>query len=625
MLIRQGTVVGSYRVEGILGRGGMGVVYSASHLNLNRRVALKVLADDLGSSPEFLERFRREGRLQASLEHPHAVTVYEAGESDYGLYLAMQFIPGPTLALLCEERALDAARGLALLRQVGEALDFAHDAGLVHRDVKPQNVLVGDADDAYLGDFGLVRENTTRGFTATGRLLGTIAYLAPEVIQGAEAVPASDRYAFAAMTFECLTGTVLYPRGSEAAMLYAHTNEPPPSPSNRRRELPPGLDGVFRKALAKDPRERPESATAFVDTVSRTLEAADTADLGPPPLWPAALGATAETPVRLPSNETPGRRRMLPWVAGAAAAGAALALGIGALVSDDTGAAAAAVPPPLPGARVLGSDLGTPGTTLDCRGRVVVPTSPQCTIAQVALPGATLVVPEDGVVRRWGVRSARGEMALAFLRPRRGGASQYARSRDEFVGNDGVYMFSTDVAVERGDLVGLVVVGGSGVGARETAGATTERWIPHVGLARRPEYPPGTGFDNELLLRVELIPGAKQQVPHSVVGPAAAAASAGRVVARRKLHFNNGRPVEIDIVQLGSRYVIDEILGGVRAARMDVPGWVAGGTIITFHADPEGDSPNSVGIYLEYVPLESSRVLSHYYGAGDPAEFDFVM
>ena len=625
MLIERGTVVGSYTVEGILGRGGMGVVYSAQHVSLDRRVALKVLADDLSSSPEFVERFRREGRLQASLDHPHAVTVYDAGESDYGLYLAMRLVPGPTLAQLFEERALDAARGLALLRQVGDALDFAHDAGLVHRDVKPQNVLVGDAGDAYLGDFGLVREDTTGGFTATGRLLGTIAYLAPEVIQGGNAGPASDRYAFAAMTYECLTGSVVFPRGTEAAVLYAHTNEPPPSASSRRPELPPALDDVFTRALAKEPAARPESARRLVDFVSSALEDAGTKDLGPPPLWPTGPDLTAETPFRIQAPHPAKRRRLLPWVAAAAVAGGAVALGIGALVTDDAGNAEAAVPPPLPGARVLGSDLTRPGRTLDCRGRTVHPTSPQCTIAQVALPGATLVIPEDGVVRRWGVRSARGEMALAFLRPRRGGASQYARSRDEFVANDGVSMFSTDVAVERGDIVGLVVVGGSGVGARAAKGATTERWIPHVGLARRPEYPPGTGFDNELLLRVELIPGAKQRVPRSVAGPSAARLPAGRVVARRKLHFNNGRPVEIDIVQLGSRYVIDEILDGVRAARMDVPGWVAGGNIITFHADPEGDSPNSVGIYIEYVPLESSRVLSHYYDAGDPAEFDFVL
>src|SRR5947207_2673489 len=155
MFIEPGTIVGTYRIEGVLGRGGMAVVYSATHVELDRRVALKVIAEELSQSPEFVARFRREGRLQAALEHPHVVTVYEAGESEYGLYLAMRLVPGPTLALLIQERALDAARSLRLLRQVGDALDAAHAAGLVHRDVKPQNVLVGDADDAYLGDFGL--------------------------------------------------------------------------------------------------------------------------------------------------------------------------------------------------------------------------------------------------------------------------------------------------------------------------------------------------------------------------------------------------------------------------------------------------------------------------------------
>jgi serine/threonine protein kinase len=138
--------------------------------------------------------------------------------------------------------------------------------------------------------------------------LGTIAYLAPEVIQGGAAVPASDRYAFAAMTYECLTGSVVYPRGTEAAVLYAHTSESPPNASSRRPELPSSLDDVFRKALAKDPDARPDSARRLVDDVSHALDAAETEELGPPPLWPAGLDATAETP-RHAAHPAGSRRR----------------------------------------------------------------------------------------------------------------------------------------------------------------------------------------------------------------------------------------------------------------------------------------------------------------------------
>jgi protein kinase-like protein len=625
MLIQRGTIVGRYRIEGILGRGGMAVVYSARHVNVDRQVALKVLAEDLSSSPEFVDRFRREGRLQASLDHPHAVTVYEAGESEHGLYLAMQLVPGPTLALLFQERALDADRGLALLGQVGDALDAAHAAGLVHRDVKPQNVLVGDSEDAYLGDFGLVRDGAAGGFTSTGRLMGTIAYLAPEVIEGNTALPASDRYAFAAMTFECLTGSVVYPRGTEAAMLYAHTSDPPPSASGRRPELPASLDEVFAKALAKDPGIRPESARRLIDDVGDALDEAETKEFGPPPLWPAGLdAATAETPVRMQVPAPTARRRILPWVAGAAMAGAAVALGIGALVGGDAGRAEAAIPPPLPNSRVLGSTLEKPGRTLDCRGHTPRPASPECTIVQIDLPGATLVVPEDGVIRRWGVRSARGELSLAVLRPREGSANQIARSEAEFVENDGVYVFPTELAVERGDLVGVVLIaGGSGLGFRPIAGATTERWIPHLSGGRLPEFPPGHGFDDEILLRVEYVPAGEPRLPHQVNGPAAAPLPAGRVVLRRRVRFTGGRPVEIDLVKVGSRYVLDDVLEGKRTARIDLPGFRADGQMITFDVTPSGGLPGNVEIYMQYVGLESSRIRSHFYGA-DAHAFEYV-
>jgi hypothetical protein len=620
MFIEPGTVVGPYRVEGVLGRGGMGVVYSATHVELDRRVALKVLAEGLSQSPEFIDRFRREGRLQAALEHPHAVTVYEAGEDEYGLYLAMQLIAGPTLALLIQERALDAARALRLLRQVGDALDAAHAAGLVHRDVKPQNVLVGDSDDAYLGDFGLMRVGGTAGVTATGSLLGTIAYLAPEVIHGEEAVPGSDRYAFAAMTYECLTGTVVYPRGTEAAVLYAHTNEPPPSASSRRPELPAALDGIFASALAKDPAARPRSARVFVDGVSAALRAAGAEALEPPPFAFAVLDAETVEPLARPQPSVSDARRLIwRWAAVAAVAGAVVALGGRELFASGN-TEAAAVPAPLPGAVVLGSDLSKPGRTLDCREHAATSASPECTILQAELPGRTLVVPASGVIRRWGVRSAHGELSLAALRPREGGVSQFSRSQNEFVENDGVFTFPTDLTVERGDLLGLVVIAGSGVGARPSEGATTERWIPHVASTRRPDFAAGKGFDDELLLRVELVPGGKQRLPEEVVGAAAQRLPPGRVVARRRTRYLEGRPVEIDVVAVGKHLLLDELLDGRRAARIGMPGFRAGGRIVTLEVTPGEDS---VDVYVEYVGADSARILSHF-GTAEPRGFFFV-
>jgi serine/threonine-protein kinase len=621
--MERGAIVGSYVVEDSLGRGGMGVVYRARHVHLDRPVALKLLSAELSGSPEFAERFRREGRLQASLEHPHIVTVYEAGESEHGLYLAMRLVEGPTLALLLQAGGVDAARAVEILRQVGSALDAAHAAGLVHRDVKPQNIFV-EGDDAYLGDFGLVRSGALPGATAPGRLVGTVAYLAPEVIGGGDARPAADRYALAAVAFECLTGTPVYPRGTDAAVLHAHASEPPPRASDRRPELPVALDGLFAGALAKDPAERPDRAEAVADAIAAALEGAQAGALGPPQARPSRIdGETTESPARAPQTSGRTPRRLTAWIALAAAAGAAAALAGAALIGDDASDAGAAVPAPLPRARVLGSDLRRPGRTLDCLGRRPHLTSPQCTIRQVALPDASLVVPEDGVVRRWAVRSARGELSLAVLRPRDGGVLQIARSQNEFVENDGVFSFPANLAVERGDVLGLVVIGGSGVGVRPVDGATTERWLPHVASARAPDFTAGHGLDDELLLRVDYIPGGRQRQPHQVRGPAAAALPAGHVIARAGRHFADGRPVAIDIVEAGGVVAVDEVIAGKRFARLDLPGFAPGGRVITFHADPSPDFAEDVEIYIEYASEDSTRVFAHYVAA-DQNGFVFV-
>jgi hypothetical protein len=629
--LEPGTVVASYRIEGLLGLGGMAVVYRAEHVDVGRQVALKVLAGDLAADPEFVARFRREGRLQASLEHPHVVTVYEAGESEHGLYLAMRLVAGSTLAVLMSERAVGAERALALLGQVAEALDAAHAAGFVHRDVKPQNVLVGDADDAYLGDFGLTRIGGVSGVTATGRLVGTVSYLAPEVVLGEEAVPASDRYAFAATLFECLTGTAVYPRRTEAAILYAHTSEPVPQISRRRPELPRALDDVFTRALAKDPRERPASARALVDAVRESLGADALRALGPPPPPGAdALDATTAAPVG--AIEPPGRARartartrrtLAPWVVGAVLVGAGAAAGVAALADD--GGPQARAPAPLPGATVLGSSLAAPGRTRDCLGNAPTASSPGCTLVQAGLPGRALVVPKDGVIRRWGVRSARGELALAVLRPLGAKAHQVARSENEFVTDAAPHIFDTDLPVSQGDLVGLVAVpGGSAVGVRPgVGGATTKRWIPVLTAERGPDRGPGTGLDDELLLRVEYVPGGEPRRPRQVTGAAAARLPAGRVRTRRRLHYTNGRAVEIALVVLGDRFAFDEFIDGRRTARIDVPQFRPDhGRIIELEVYAE-DRPAQLGIYVEFNNDESARILDHFY-AVFPREFQFV-
>ena len=615
-----GETVRGYRIEGVLGRGGMGVVYEATHLSLNRRVALKALRAELASDPAFVERFRREGRLQASFDHPHVIDVYDAFEADGGLFLAMRLERGVTLAELLRTGELDAARALALLRQVAEALDGAHAAGLVHRDVKPSNVLIGEDDHAYLGDFGLTKAGDGTEITGTGGMMGTLSYLAPEIIHGEPATAASDRYAFAAMIFECLTGDVVFPRSSEAAVLYAHTSEPAPAASERRPELPSALDPVLAAGLAKLPAQRPGSARDLVAMVERAI-----GDERPGAPTPAASPAPGSTPATVPGAGLP-RRATVPALVAAGLLGAALAAGAIALAAGGADDQDAVLPPPPVPQRVqpLGSDLRAAGRTVDCRGRRPNPASPACSIAQAALPGRRLVVPADGAIFGWAVRGARGEIALQALRPRDGGASQVARSQYETVNNGTPHYFSTNVQVQRGDIIALEVTEGAGVGVGATAGATTQRWFP-TRRGKPPEPPEersGSGLDREVLVRADYVPGAKLRVPRQLAGEAAVRVSAGRPVARRRLTFTDGRSVRIALVELGDRVVLDLFSGGRRAARIGVPGFRPGGRLINMAALNYEDSDAAGEVGVEWVNDNSARVREHYYGVY-PRNFEF--
>ncbi len=323
------TAVAGYRIDGTLGEGGMGTVYRATQLSLERVVALKVLTAELSADPAFRERFRREGLLQAALDHPHIVTVFEAGEADGRLFLAMRMVEGPTLKDLIVRRQLDDRRALRLLTQVAEALDAAHAKGLIHRDVKPQNVLVGAGDHAYLADFGLTKGHDDAGMTETGQFVGTIDYISPEQARGERATARSDVYALTAVLCECLTGQVPFVRATEERVLLAHLSEPPPRLSEVRSDLPAAMDDVVARGMAKAPEDRPASAGELMLEARRALGAAPDASSSAS-AEATRLRPTAGTPTRAPGAAAPGdpgatRRGAAAAGVGAAAAGASVA------------------------------------------------------------------------------------------------------------------------------------------------------------------------------------------------------------------------------------------------------------------------------------------------------------
>jgi serine/threonine protein kinase len=303
-VLPQGTVVAGYRIEKPLGQGGMGVVYEATQLSLNRTVALKFLAAHFSQDVDFRERFRREGVIQAGIDHPHIVPVYEAGDVDDGLFLAMRLIRGSNLKELILGGDVDAARTMRILAPVAEALAVAHEAGLTHRDIKPQNILVGARDHSYLADFGLTKGPDVVSLTRTGQFLGTLDYVAPETINGQRATDRSDTYALAAVLYECLTGEVPYKRPSEAAVLFAHVSDPPPVVSERRPDLPAGLDDVIARGMAKQPEERYASPIELMDDAGQALAAgpATGAPAAPPP--PVDLRAPSAQPSPPPAPTT---------------------------------------------------------------------------------------------------------------------------------------------------------------------------------------------------------------------------------------------------------------------------------------------------------------------------------
>jgi pimeloyl-ACP methyl ester carboxylesterase/streptogramin lyase len=315
---RIGSVIAGYRIESLLGRGGMGVVYLAEHSRLQRKAALKVLPADVAADENFRRRFIRESQIAASIDHPNIIQIYDAGEADGVLYIAMRHVDGLDLsATIKSEGALGFGRTILILTQVADALDAAHAEGLVHRDVKPANILMAsgpEGDHVFLSDFGLTKRGAAEShLTSSGEVLGTIDYMAPEQIEGKPVDGRADLYSLGCVAYECLSGHKPYERDTDVAVLWAHMMAPLPVLGDLR-DVPPSVEDVLGRALAKSPEERFATCREFVTALAAEL--------------PEGAGAVPK-PVRARRRRRGVQRIIGTWPGRVVAALLAVALAIG--------------------------------------------------------------------------------------------------------------------------------------------------------------------------------------------------------------------------------------------------------------------------------------------------------
>ena len=333
--VSEGSVVdGRYRVLGRLGSGGMADVWLAEDTHLQRRVALKILHRRFAQDREFVERFRREAESAAKLQDPHIVSVFDRGEFEGTYYIAMQYVEGPTLKELIE-RGLTPEQAVTLIRQVLEAARFAHRKGVVHRDLKPQNVIVDDQGKALVTDFGIARAGVSE-ITQTGSVMGTPHYLSPEQAQGYDVTAVSDLYSIGVLLYEALTGRVPFEADSAVAVAMKQVSQTPQRPSSINPQVTPALDAVVMRALEKEPGERFQSADAFIAALDAAMK--DPGAGGGTAAF-AALPPVVATPEDAEAEESDpeaeDRKRRRRWIAAAIAA-VVIGLLVGLALTRDT-------------------------------------------------------------------------------------------------------------------------------------------------------------------------------------------------------------------------------------------------------------------------------------------------
>jgi serine/threonine protein kinase len=361
---RIGTEFAGYRVEGLLGRGGMGVVYRAEHPRLGAPVALKVMEPELAMDEAFRERFVREARAAARIRHPNIIPIFDAGEWHGDLYIAMRYIEGEDLrSLLRKNGALTPEQTYVIGLQIASALDAAHRSGLIHRDVKPGNILVEPGPDpdsepiAYLADLGLTKHvDSKSGATGSGELLGTIDYIAPEQISGAHVDGRADVYSLACVLFECLTGSVPYVRENQAAVLWAHLHDDVPRVTTVNPALSEAIADALARGMAKSPDDRYSTGRELVAALDAPPEAATALGRGEASTRPIRTRPSApQPPTATPTGRRAGRRALAVAAAVGVLLGAATAGAVALLISDGETPAARTAPDGSPAASSFAS------------------------------------------------------------------------------------------------------------------------------------------------------------------------------------------------------------------------------------------------------------------------------